>query len=138
MPTLAPPHREAKLVFTLICAVALNLGLAASASALPKRSKAVCNCMCDAGAGGIKDVTYTAVAACTVYNGKTCNYEDSNRIIKTGRLIGCGAGAQWVNPATATTASPSSAAVLDAKPVPPAPSVPKVAQPDARPMETPR
>lgn len=136
MPTLAPSLREAKLVFTLICAVALNLGLANSASALPKRSKAVCNCMCDAGAGGIKDMTYTAVASCAAYDGKTCNYEDPNGIIKTGRLIGCDPRTKWVNPAT--TASPSSAGVLDAKPVSPAPGVPKVARPDAQTMETPR
>jgi hypothetical protein len=138
MPTLAPSHREAKLAFTLICAAALNLSLAASASSLPKRSKPVCNCMCDAGSGGIKDMTYTAVAACSVYDGKTCNYEDPNGIIKTGRLIGCGAGANEVNPAAAATASPSSAGVLDATTVPPKPKVPSPARPDAATMATPR
>ena len=134
MPIISPAHPGLKLGILLTAAMALNFGAPADSSAQlkPKRSQAVCACQCDAGTGGIKDATYPGMAACSGYEGKTCNYEDSNGVIKTGTVRACSADNVWVNPAAAA-ASPHSAGVLvQPRPVPQSPRAPAATTADPR------
>lgn len=136
MPTLVPDHLGPKLAFLVVFAAALNLAspLAGFAQQKPKRSQAVCNCQCDAGGAGIKESIYPGMAACGGYEGKTCNYEGPDGIIRTGTVRSCHADQREVN---AAVIGPHSAGLL-MEPDPPKPDPTRPLRPNVKSSATPR
>lgn len=130
MPTFVPDHLGPRLVFLVVFAVALNLAtpLAGAAQQKPKRSQAVCNCQCDAGSAGIKESIYPSMASCGGYEGKTCNYEGPDHIIRTGTVRACHSDHRGVDAAAAI--GPHSAGVL-LEPDAPTTDLTKPVRPDA-------
>ena len=90
----------------------LGLSVAGAAQALPKRSQAICSCSCDTGANGVHQMSYAGMASCGGYNGKTCNVEVSQGIIRSGTLKNCGASSRMID----VTASSGKLPTLSADP----------------------
>ena len=137
MSTRALARLGPKLLFLALFALALNLAspLAGSAQQKPQHSQAVCNCQCDAGTAGIKESIYPGMASCGGYEGKTCNYEGPDHIIRTGTLRACVADQRPTD--AAATLGPHSAGVL-MQPDRPRPDLAKPVPPDAPPKAAPR
>lgn len=136
MPILIPARLGPKLAFLALFALALNLAtpLAGAAQQKPKRSQAVCNCQCDAGGAGVKESIYPAMASCGGYEGKTCNYEGPDGIIRTGTVRACHSDHRWGD--AAAPVGPHSAGVL-LEPDPPKTDPTKPLRP-VQPWATPR
>jgi len=96
----------------------LGLSVAGAAQALPKRSQAICSCSCDTGANGVHQMSYAAMASCGGYNGKTCNVEVSQGIIRSGTLKNCSTDHRMVD-VSAASATMSTLSADPAKPQPP-------------------
>jgi len=96
MRTAMPAGLRPKLLFPVAFAAALGFAVPSAEGLPPKRSKATCTCMCDA-PGGMKSLTYDAIASCGAFEGKTCNFETTPGVIRSGRLTLCEQGSRWVD-----------------------------------------
>ena len=136
MPTLVSRPLGHRAAFLAILALAVNFAapLDVAAQQKPKRSQAVCTCQCDAGTAGIKESTYPGMASCGGYEGKTCNYEGPDHIIRTGTVRACVAGNRWSD---AAAPGAHSAGVL-MQPDQPKPDLAKPTRPDMAPKAAPR
>ena len=83
--------RAALALIPFLAAAAINAATPAPGAALPKQGSGPgCDCWCNTGSGPSVERTYTnPVAACSAYNGKTCNFEGADGIIHTGTLVLC-------------------------------------------------
>ena len=96
----------AKFVRLSLFNALLTLGLssgAADAQQKPQRSQATCDCFCNS-PGGISTMSYDAIASCSAYEGKTCNYLGPDNRLRTGSLVGCERGSRVVKAASMSTA----------------------------------
>lgn len=101
----------------LFAFAAFSLAAAGGANAqqAPQQSRPTCKCICNS-SGGIKEMSYNAIAACSSYEGKTCNYLGPDNRLRTGSLVGCESGS------SGGIASTSTAGVRAADPKPPKPN----------------
>jgi hypothetical protein len=97
----------------LLALAALSLFVAGGAHAQQpsQQSKPTCKCFCNS-SGGVKEMSYNAIAACSSYEGKTCNYLGPDNRLRTGSLVGCESGGNG------GVASTSTAGVRTADPKP--------------------
>lgn len=90
-----------KSLCLMVFAGALAIAAAPHSEAKPKRSQPTCSCTCDIGTQKI-DTTYAGLAVCSAYEGKTCNVQTSDGLIRSGTVRNCGRSWRWVDAAATT------------------------------------
>lgn len=88
-------------LFAALLACSVSAGVA-EAQQKPQRSQPTCDCICNS-SGGLSTVSYDAIASCSAYEGKTCNFLASDNRLRTGSLVGCERGSRMVKAAASTS-----------------------------------
>jgi hypothetical protein len=80
--------RQAAILLLALATISLSVGPASARQKKPGVNQTTCGCTCIT-PGFIEPVNYTVSGSCGRLNNKTCNVEDSDGNIRSGRLAGC-------------------------------------------------